>query len=151
MVELTAEQRQVLQERILDLNDQLETQTSNLAGQAFFNAFRLGCAVLAVPLVVVLVIFIVLGKFDASSVLVLSCAGTFAAVVFGALVAMRAKTLAVADNYQYDIGPEIARVLSEHHFTRRQFDDLANEVLEKNTPLRQYLMQPTSPEEDTHA
>src|SRR3972149_5715508 len=70
MTELSAEQRQILVEAIKDFNDTLQTQSINLSGQAFNNAFRLGCGILLIPLAVVLIVTQVVKGLDVSGVFV---------------------------------------------------------------------------------
>ncbi len=143
MTELTDEQKQILQEAITDFNDTLTTQSINLSGQAFNNAFRLGCGVLLIPLIIVLIaIYFVRGELDFSGVFVFSCAGAAASIVFASIVANRAKFLVVQEKYQQDVNPDIVRFLAEHQFTRAQFDAAANDLLADNAPLRDYLIKP---------
>lgn len=144
MTELTDEQTQILREAIDDFNDTLLTQSINLSGQAFNNAFRLGCGLLLIPLAIVLIITQVVRGLDFSGVFVYSCAAAAGALVFAALVSNRAKYLAVQEKYQQDVNPDIVRFLADQSFTRAQFDKLADEVLADNAPLRQYLVTPAA-------
>ena len=140
MITLSDESRQILSEGIEDFNDRLVTQSINLSGQAFNNAFRLGCSVLALPVVIVLVVSYFADRFSMISILVYGCAGALIALMFAAVVSTRAKAIAVRENYQQDINPEIVRFLAGQGFTRAQFDLLAAEILAENAPLRDYLV-----------
>ena len=142
--ELNPEQRQVLTEAIQEFNDKLVTYSINLSGQAFNNAFRLGCAILALPVIIILGVAWAQEKLDFSGVFVYSCAGTVIAVAFAALVSSRAKQIAIKDNYSQDINPEIVQFLADNQFTRRQFDEVADEILSADAPLREYLVKPAS-------
>ena len=137
---LSEEDQQILREQVLDLNDTLVTQSINLAAQAFNNAFRLGCAVLFIPVVIVLVISYTMDRFSMISIIVYGGLGALIAAGFGALVANRAKYLAIKDNYEQDITPQIKTFLKEHDMTRRQFDTMADDVLADNAPLRDYII-----------
>lgn len=148
MIDLPEEKAQVLAEAIQDFNDTLVTQSINLSGQAFNNAFRLGCGVLLVPLLIVLAITHFTRGLDFSAVFVYSCAVTAASVVFAALVANRSKYLAVQEKYQQDVNPDIVRFLAENDLTRAQFDRTADNLLAENAPLRQYLVRPARGPED---
>ena len=143
MTELSAEQRQILVEAIKDFNDTLQTQSINLSGQAFNNAFRLGCGILLIPLAVVLIVTQVVKGLAVSGVFVYSCLAAAIALVFAILVSSRAKTLAVQEKYQRDINPDIVRFLAENGLTRAQFDLVSDDVLAENAPLRQYLVKST--------
>jgi Na+/H+ antiporter NhaC len=146
MTDLTPDQQQILKEAITDFNDTLVTQSINLSGQAFNNAFRLGCGLLLLPLIIVLVAtYIVRGALDFSGVFVFSCAGVAIAVVFASLVSNRAKYLAVQEKYQKDVNPDIVKFLAGHGFTRAQFDAAADDLLADNAPLREYLIQRETP------
>jgi hypothetical protein len=144
MTELTPEQKTILSEAIKDFNDKLVTYSINLSGQAFSNAFRLGCGVLAIPVLIVLGLAWTQDKLDFSGVFVYSCAGTVIAAAFAALVSSRAKQIAIRDNYTQDINPEIVQFLADHHFTRRQFDEVADDLLSADAPLREYLVKPAA-------
>ena len=144
MSNLTPEQRTLLSEAITDFNDKLVTYSINLSGQAFSNAFRLGCGVLAIPVLIVLGIAWAQDKLDFSGIFVYSCAGAAIALAFAALVSSRAKQIAIRDNYTQDINPEIIQFLADNHFTRRQFDEVADELLSADAPLREYLIKPSS-------
>ncbi len=140
MTDLTDERRQILLEAIQDFNDTLITQSINISGQAFNNAMRLGCGILAIPLVILLAVTYFARGLDLSGVFVFSCAALAGALVFAAFVSNRAKFLAVQEKYQQDVSPDIVRFLNENEFTRAQFDLLADDVLADNAPLRQYLV-----------
>ena len=142
--ELSPEQRQILAEAIKDFNDKLVTYSINLSGQAFSNAFRLGCGILALPILIILGIAWAQEKLDFSGVFVYSCAGAVIAAAFAALISSRAKQIAIRDNYSQDINPEIVQFLADNHFTRRQFDKLADDILSGDAPLREYLVKPSS-------
>src|SRR5262245_28587645 len=114
MNEIDAEQRRLLTEAITDFNDTLLTQSINLSGQAFNNAFRLGCGVLLIPLAIVMIVTQLLRGLDASAIIVYSCMTAAAALVFATLVSNRAKTLAIQEKYQSDINPDIVRFLAEN-------------------------------------
>jgi hypothetical protein len=144
MTDLTPEQRTILAEAIKDFNDKLVTYSINLSGQAFSNAFRLGCGVLAIPVLIILGIAWAQEKLDFSGVFVYSCAGTVIAAAFASLVSSRAKQIAIRDNYSQDINPEIVQFLADNHFTRRQFDEIADDLLSADAPLREYLVRPLS-------
>lgn len=144
MTELTPEQKTTLTEAIKDFNDKLVTYSINLSAQAFTNAFRLGCGVLAIPVLIVLGLAWVQDKLDFSGIFVYSCAGAVIAAAFAALVSSRAKQIAIRDNYTQDINPEIVQFLADNHFTRRQFDELADDILSADAPLREYLIKPSS-------
>lgn len=142
--DLTPEQQTHLTEAIQDFNDRLVTYSINLSGQAFNNAFRLGCSVLAIPLGIILLITYLQRTMDFSTITVFTCAGVTIAAVFAALVSGRAKHIAIRDNYSQDINPEIVQFLADHHFTRRQFDELADKILAADAPLRGYLVKPAA-------
>ncbi|NJN43872.1 MAG: hypothetical protein HC806_03460 [Anaerolineae bacterium] len=142
--ELSNEQRQILTEAIKDFNDKLVTYSINLSGQAFNNAFRLGCGVLAIPVLIILGIAWAQDRLDFSGVFVFSCAGAVISAAFAALVSSRAKQIAIQDNYSQDINPEIVQFLADNQFTRRQFDELADDLLSADAPLREYLIKPTT-------
>jgi hypothetical protein len=143
-IDLSPEQRQILTEAVKDFNDQLVTYSINLSGQAFNNAFRLGCGILALPILILLGIAWAQQKLDFSGVFVYSCAGAVISAAFASLVSSRAKQIAIRDNYSHDINPEIVKFLAEHAFTRRQFDEIADELLSADAPLREYLVKPSS-------
>jgi hypothetical protein len=145
MTDLTPDQRTLLTEAIRDFNDKLVTYSINISGQAFNNAFRLGCGVLAIPVLIVLGIAWVQGKLDFSGVFVYSCAGTVIAAAFASLISSRAKQIAIRDNYSQDINPEIVQFLADNHYTRRQFDEIADDLLSVDAPLREYLVKPARP------
>ena len=142
MSDLTEEKAQILNEAIRDFNDTLVTQSINLSGQAFNNAFRLGCGLLLIPLILVLAITHFTRGLDFRSVFVYRCAVAATSIVFAAMVASRSKFLAVQEKYQQDVNPDIVRFLAENELTRAQFDRMAGDVLEENAPLRQYLVRP---------
>ena len=149
MAKITDEQYQILSEGVTEFNDTLLTQSINLSGQAFNNALRLGCGLLIVPLIIVLVItFIVRGGIDVSALVVYSIAALMIAVVFSVFVANRAKQIVLNDQYQQDVGPDIARFLAEHHLSRGQFDEVAGKILSADAPLRQYLAGPAQAVEE---
>lgn len=139
MTELTSERKQILLEGINDFNDTLVTQSINIAGQAFNNALKLGCGGLAIPLVITLAIVQYTRRLDFSGFFVFSCVFVSLALVFAALVANRAKYLALQEKFQQDVGPDIDAFLTEHGFTAEDFHSLADEILADNAPLRQYL------------
>ncbi|GEM_PF-6597819 len=139
---LSDEQRQIMREAVEEFNDQLATQSINLSGQAFTNALKLGCGLLALPLAIVLALTYFRRTLDFSAVFVYSCLALLIATAFASLIARRAKQLAIQDNYKLDINPEIIKFLHDNNFTRRQFDEVANEVLEDEAPLREYLVVP---------
>ncbi|MFQ5615923.1 MAG: hypothetical protein ACE5GO_05625 [Anaerolineales bacterium] len=141
---LSDEQRQILAETIDDFDDRLVTQSINISGQAFGNAFKLGCGVLVVPLLIVLGISVVRRTLDFSTVFVYSCAATMMATAFASFISSRAKQIAIKDNYIDDINPEIVHFLSANNFTRRQFDKMADEILGDEAPLREYLIKPSN-------
>jgi hypothetical protein len=144
--ELSKEQQQILTEGINGFNDKLVTYSINLSGQAFNNAFRLGCGVVAIPVLIILGIAWAQERLDFSGVFVFSCAGAAISAVFASLVSSRAKQIAIRENYTQDINPEIVQFLADNHFTRRQFDKLADDLLSADAPLREYLIKPsTSP------
>ncbi len=134
------DRQQLLSEAIKDFNDTLVTQSINLSGQAFNNAFRLGCGLLLVPLIIIMAITHFVRGLDFSAVFVYSCAGVAISIVFAAMVSNRAKFLAVQEKYQHDVNPEIIRFLADHDFTRAQFDAAADDLLGDNAPLREYLV-----------
>lgn len=142
MSDLTPEQRTLLTEAITDFNDKLVTYSINLSAQAFTNAFRLGCGILTIPVLIILGLAWAQEKLDFSGVFVYSCAGAVIAAAFAALVSSRAKQIAIRDNYSQDINPEIVRFLADNQFTRRQFDEIADETLSADAPLRDYLVKP---------
>ncbi|GAB4581974.1 MAG: hypothetical protein Fur0022_47260 [Anaerolineales bacterium] len=144
MSELTPEQRTLLTEAIQDFNDKLVTYSINLSAQAFTNAMKLGCGILAIPLLIILGVAWVQDKLDFSGIFVYSCAGTIIAAAFAAFVSNRAKQIAIRDNYSQDINPEIIQFLADHQFTRREFDVVADETLSADAPLREYLVKPAS-------
>lgn len=143
MNSLSDEQKIVLREAIEDFNDTLLTQSINLSGQAFNNAFRLGCGLLLVPLIIALVVTYFVRGLDFSAVFVYSCAAAGGALVFAAFISNRAKYIAVQEKYQQDVNPDIVRFLADNGFTRAQFDAAADDILADNAPLRQYLITPT--------
>lgn len=143
-VSLPPEKLQILREEIVDLNDRLLTQSINISGQAFFNAFKLGVGLLFIPWLIVMIVTYLQDRMDASSIFVYSCTVVMIASVFASMIARRAKTLAVQDNYQLDINPDIVRFLSEHDLTRQQFDVHADEILDPDAPLRDYLIKPST-------
>jgi len=145
MSDLTPEQKTILTEAINDFNDKLVTYSINLSAQAFTNAFRLGCGVIAIPVLILMGIAWAQQKLDFSGVFVYSCAGAVIAAAFAALISSRAKQIAINDNYTQDINPEIVQFLADHQFTRRQFDELADDTLSADAPLREYLIKPSSP------
>ncbi len=139
MINLDADDRAVIVDEINDLNDTLVTYSINLTGQAFFNAFKLGAGLMIIPLGIVLAIAYRRETFDFTTVFVFSCIATLLAMVFAALIASRAKVLAVRDNYEDEIGPKIELSLKRNQITRVQFNALADEVLDKDAPLREYV------------
>ncbi|NUM44702.1 MAG: hypothetical protein HUU38_08330 [Anaerolineales bacterium] len=144
MSDLTPEQRTLLIEAIKDFNDKLVTYSINLSAQAFTNAMKLGCGVLTLPLLILLGLAWAQEKLDFSGIFVYSCAGTVIAAAFASLVASRAKQIAARDNYAQDINPEIVQFLAHNQLTRRQFDEVADDVLAADAPLREYLIKPSS-------
>lgn len=150
MTELNPDRRQILVEAIHDFNDTLVTQSINLSGQAFNNGFRLGCGLLAIPWAILLVIAQFTRGLDFSGFFVYSCVAVAGAIVFAALIANRAKFLAVQEKYQQDVNPDIVRFLAENEFTRAQFDFVADNVLADNAPLREYLIRAEAPPKETH-
>ena len=142
--ELSPEQRVILTEAINDFNDKLLTYSINLSGQVFSNVFRLGCGILAIPILIILGIAWAQGKLDFSGVFVYSCAGTVIAAAFASVISSRAKQIAIRDNYSQDINPEIVQFLADNHFSRRQFDEIADDLLSADAPLREYLVKPSS-------
>lgn len=150
MSDLDPERRQILVEAISDFNDTLTTQSINLSGQAFNNAFRLGCGLLAIPWLIVLAITQFTRGLDFSGFFVYSCLAVAGAIVFAALVANRAKFLAVQEKYRQDVNPDIVRFLAENEYTRAQFDFVADDVLADNAPLREYLVRAEAPPKETH-
>jgi hypothetical protein len=137
---LDADERQIMVEAITDFNDRLVTHAINISGAAFNNAFRLGCLVLSLPFVVVLLVSYFSDRFDMTTFFVFGCAGVMISLVFASLISTRAKRIMVDDNYQEDINPDIVKFLSEHQFTRAQFDIVADDILGDNAPLRDYLI-----------
>jgi hypothetical protein len=144
MSDLTPEERTLLTEAVKDFNDKLVTYSINLSAQAFTNGMKLGCGILALPLLIVLGIAWAQGKLDFSGIFVYSCAGTVLAVIFSSFIASRAKQIAIRDNYSQDINPEIVQFLAGNHFTRRQFDTIADDILAADAPLRAYLVKPSA-------
>ncbi len=144
MPDLTPEQRTLLAEAIKDFNDKLVTYSINLSAQAFNNAFRLGCGILSIPVLVILGIAWAQEKLDFSGVFVFSCAGSVISTAFASLISSRAKQIAIRDNYSQDINPEIVQFLADNHLTRRQFDEVADDQLSADAPLRAYLIKPAS-------
>lgn len=144
MTDLPNDQRQILVEAINDFNDTLVTQSINLSGQAFNNAFRLGCMLLLVPLLIALVVTYLMRGMDFSGVFVYTCVASAISIVFAAVVANRAKYLAVQEKYQQDVNPEIIRFLAAQELTRAQFDAVADAILADNAPLREYLVKSTA-------
>ena len=140
--ELTSEQRQLLLEKVIDVNDTLVTQSINVAGQAFTNAFKLGCSLLFVPVLLLLGISYWMGKFSLISIFVYFGLGALLAMVFAQLVSTRAKTLAILDDAGPSVDEEIAVQLQGSEFNRTQFDALAVEALGEDSPLRIYLRKP---------
>ncbi len=141
--DLSSEQRQILLEIVVDVNDTLVTQSINIAGQAFTNALKLGCILLFFPVIIVLIVSYLLGKFSLISIFVYGGIGLLLAIVFGAMVATRAKTLAIEDDDGKDVNEEIEKKLIGSDFTRSQFENLANEILGEDSPLRVYLRKNT--------
>jgi len=146
--ELNEEQRRTLLEKIHDFNDQLVTYSINISGQAFGNALKLGCGLAAVPLLIILGITLIRRTFDLSTLFVYSCAALLFAIGFASLISTRAKQIAFRDGYKQDINPDIVKFLGANQFTRAQFDSLANEVLEMDAPLREYLVVPQPESEE---
>lgn len=143
MSELSPEKRTILIEAIKDFNDKLATYSINLSAQAFANAMKLGLGLLALPLIIVLGLSWLQQKLDFSGVFVFTCAAFVISALFAAFVSRRAKQLAVNDNYTQDINPEIVQFLADNHFTRRQFDEIADDILAADAPLREYLVTPS--------
>ncbi|MCB9135663.1 MAG: hypothetical protein H6636_09565 [Anaerolineales bacterium] len=143
MPDLTPEKRTILIEAIKDFNDKLATYSINLSAQAFTNAMKLGFGILALPLLIVLGLSWLQHKLDFSGIFVFTCAAFIISALFAAFVSRRAKQLAVSDNYTQDINPEIVQFLADHQFTRRQFDEVADDVLAADAPLREYLVTPS--------
>ena len=141
---LSKEQRQIMREQILALNDRLTTHIIDISGQAFGNAFRLGCVLLSVPIIIILIISAYLNRFSLISIFVYAGAGAMLSAIFATFISTRAKTLAVEDNYQQDLNPDIVKFLSANDLTRQQFDVLADEILEEEAQLRAYLIKPSS-------
>ncbi|HNB51451.1 MAG TPA: hypothetical protein PK530_05890 [Anaerolineales bacterium] len=144
MSDLTPEERTLLTEAVKDFNDKLLTYSINLSAQAFTNAMKLGCGLLALPVAIVLLIAWAQEKLDFSGIFVYTCAGVTIATVFAAFISRRAKQIAIRDNYTQDINPEIVQYLADNHFTRRQFDRIADDILAADAPLREYLVKPSS-------
>lgn len=144
MSDLTPEERTILTEAVKDFNDKLLTYSINLSAQAFTNAMKLGCGVLAIPVAIVLIIAWVQGKLDFSGIFVYTFAGATISMAFAAFVSRRAKQIAIKDNYSQDINPEIVQFLADNHFTRRQFDRIADDILAADAPLREYLVKPSA-------
>jgi hypothetical protein len=142
MITITDEERVLLVEAVQDFNDRLITQSINLAGQAFNNAFRLGCSVLALPVIVVLVVSYFANQFSFISIFVYGCAGSMLSLAFAAFVANRAKQISVDENYKDDVNPDILRFLVANDMNRAQFDAVADDILGDNAPLREFLIQP---------
>jgi positive regulator of sigma E activity len=139
---LSPAEKQVLQESIIEINDTLQTFTINLTGQAFFNAFKLAFTILLVPLAIILLLTYLFRSVDFTTVFMYSCTTVMLAMAFASLVASRMRVISEKDNYQEDIGPKIQETLTTNGFTRRQFDIMADRILEKDAPLRQYIVLP---------
>jgi len=63
-----------------------------------------------------------------------------------AIISARAKSATMAGTYARDVEPEIEKTIQSNRFTRQEFDALANEILDKNAPLRRYLSLPPETE-----
>ena len=137
---LSPEQTQILSEQIVDFNDDLVTYIINLSGQAFNNSFKLGAVLMTPVVVIILIASALIDRISFISYIVYICAGSMIALAFAALVSMRAKTIALRDSYSEDINPKIIEWLAENEFTRAQFDALADQILELDAPLREYLV-----------
>lgn len=146
--DLSADDHQRLSEKVIEMNDLLVTKSIDVAGQAFTNAYKLGCAIMFLPVVIIMVVSYFLDKFSLISIFIYGGLGVMLATVFGSIIANRAKTLAILDDDGVDINTQIQDMLAGTEFSPAQFEALAHDLLGENAPLRVHLLKPVSEEEE---
>ena len=126
------ENRTTLAEQIVGLNEQLLAASLYSTNQAFMLGITVG--LIPVGLFVVVVYFL-LQKSLVGALFTALLMG-LGLVAFANLAAYIARARVMQRVYKDQIAPEIELVLAEYQTKRPEFDNLADEILELNAPLR---------------
>lgn len=136
--DIASKSREKTSQMLRDANQALVQAGAGAAESAFGLSCSLG---VLLGLVVLAVIFLLGSRNWILLGLVAIGAALFAAGA-SAIVSARAKSATMAGTYTRDIAPKIEKNIQSNRFTRQEFDALAHETLDKNSPLRRYLSLP---------
>lgn len=121
-------------------NARLEEAASPVTQQAF----NLGCLVGVLPGTIVLIILLLLTDFSVIGVAISLVLITIGLVAFANLAAMLARRNTIRRVYREQSEAQIEQTLRELGLSRRQFDQVARQVLPPQAALYNFLASPPS-------
>lgn len=132
--DLPVSQRQELSELTSASNERLEQAGAQGAEQAF----GLGCALIGLPLALLILALFVLGVFPLITAFIAWVMG--AMVVLGAitLVSFNAKKRAIGETYRKNVGPDIQAYLNQSQIQEERFNSYVSASLPEGAPLRTF-------------
>ncbi len=127
-------------ERTLELIGAFNQDLVQAGSGAAESAFGLGCSLGTIFGLALLVLIFLLGFRNWILLGLVAIGVTLVAAGASALVSARAKTATMVTTYERQVRPEIEKYMQANRFTRQEFDMLVEESLDKNAPLRRYLL-----------
>jgi len=140
--DMASRSREKASQMIRDANQNLVQAGAGAAE----SAFGLGCSLGVLLGLALLALIFILGSRNWILLGLVAIGAALFAAGASAIISARAKSATMAGTYARDVEPEIEKTIQSNRFTRQEFDALANEILDKNAPLRRYLSLPPETE-----
>jgi ABC-type multidrug transport system fused ATPase/permease subunit len=127
-----------LREMVETSNQQMVTSGTNAAE----SAFGIGCSLGGMVSLVIILIAFILGWRDWTQLAVVALVAILFATGISAILSVRAKSASIRSTYEREVSPMIDRFLRANRLTHLEFSALADQMIEKDAPLRDYLTLP---------
>jgi hypothetical protein len=136
--DLTDQQCQELSELTSASNEKLEKAGAQGAEQAF----GLGCALVGLPLAVLVLALYIWGIFPLITAFIALVMGALVMLGATSLISFNAKKRAIGETYRKDIGPDIQAFLRLYQIQEERFNFYVSDSLPEDAPLRAFHPRP---------
>lgn len=126
---------------IIQMNEKL---FSAGAGNAEI-AFGLGCVIGIIPFGIVVLLLFILGMRGWAAFGIAFLIGILLITAISTYLASRARTGAIRGTYDREVEPAIQEYLGTHGIERHEFQQIMNQVLPQDAPLKRYALGEDSP------
>jgi hypothetical protein len=136
--DLTDHQRQELSELTGASNERLEQAGAQGAEQAF----GLGCALVGLPLALLILGLYLWGVFPLITAFIALVMGALVLLGVVTLLSFNAKSRAIGETYRKDVGPDIQAHLNRSQIQEERFNHYVSGSLPEDAPLRAFHSAP---------